>query len=85
MKKSSKAHENLNKNDTNPIHKANIAKPWKRFLKFLIFVLLSTLFSSISMYLGIFSVTGAELNNLVVPSPLGFVDKDQKSTGSTVI
>lgn len=85
MKKSSKAHENPNKNDTNPIHKANIAKPWKRFLKFLIFVLLSTLFSSISMYLGIFSVTGAELNNLVVSSPLGFVDKDQKSTGSTVI
>ncbi len=85
MKKSSKAHENPNKNDINPIHNANIAQPWKRFLKFLIFVLLSTLFSSISIYLGIYSVTGAELNNLFVPSALGSVDKDQKSTGSTVI
>ena len=85
MKKSSKAQENPNKNDTSPIHKANIAQPWKRFLKFLIFVLLSTLFSSISMYLGIYSVTGAELNNLFVSSALGAVDKDQKSTGSTVI
>ena len=37
------------------------------------------------MYLGILLVTGFELNNLLVSSRLGSVDKAQKLTGSTVI
>lgn len=50
-KKSSKAAENPKMNDISPTHKAKIAHPWNKFLRFLIFFLLSTLLTSISIYL----------------------------------
>lgn len=85
IKKSSNAHEKPKINEANPNHKAKIAQPWKRFLRFLMFVLLSVLFSSISMYLGIFLVTGIELRSFTAPLLFGSLDNAQKLTGSTVI
>ena len=83
MKKSSNADEKPKINDTNPIHNANIAHPWNKFLKFLIFFLLSILFSSISMYLGINLLTGKELNSLLFSTEPAV--NDQKSAGFAVI
>lgn len=44
MKKSSNADENPKINEMSPIHKAKIAHPWNKFLKFFMFFLLSMLF-----------------------------------------
>jgi hypothetical protein len=83
MKKSSKADENPKINEKSPIHNAKIAHPWNKFLKFLMFLRLSILFSSISMYLGMDKVTGKDFKSLLLPSDLAA--KDQKSTGFAVI
>jgi hypothetical protein len=83
MKKSSKAEENPKIKESSPIQRAKMAQPWNKFLKFFMFFLLSMLFWSISMYLGMGSLTGNDFNSFVL-SPVS-VASSQNCTGLAMI